>query len=159
MPISPEHAGRSYPATEPYQVSRAKIAEFAAALRDENPAYRVTAGDSGAVPAGTEPIAPPTFAAVIAFRAWDAMFADPELGLALHRTIHTEQGFTWARPLRAGDEVTATLTIDKVRTRGGSDMIQSSIRLQSVAGEHICTATGTFLHAHPTPATSGEDHV
>lgn len=141
MPISPAHAGRSYPATEPYQVSRAKIAEFAAALSDDNPAYRVST-------ASPEPIAPPTFAAVIAFRAWDAMFTDPELGLALHRTIHTEQGFNWLRPLRAGDEVTATLTIDKVRTRGGSDMIQSSIVLQSVEGEQICVATGTFLHAH-----------
>ncbi len=153
MPISPEHAGRSYPATEPYQVSRAKIAEFAAALGDDNPAYGTSTGEPA------EPIAPPTFAAVIAFRAWDAMFADPELGLALHRTIHTEQGFTWVRPLRAGDEVTATLTIDKVRTRGGSDMIHSSILLQSVAAEPICTATGTFLHAHSTPAAAGKTDV
>lgn len=147
MPISPEHAGRSYPATKPYQVSRAKIAEFAAALGDANSAYRGPADDA------PEPIAPPTFAAVIANKAWDAMFADPELGLALHRTIHTEQGFTWARPLRAGDEVTATLTIDKVRTRGGSDMIMSSVLLQSVEGEQICTATGNFLHAHAPSAT------
>ena len=56
MPISPEHVGRSYPATKPYRVSRAKIAEFATALGDQNPAYFDE--DS--------PIAPPTFAAVIA---------------------------------------------------------------------------------------------
>lgn len=145
MPISADHAGRTYPPTVPYQVSRAKIVEFAAALGDGNPAY---------VAAADEPMAPPTFAAVIAFGAWDAMFTDPELGLALHRTIHTEQGFVWERPLRAGDEVTATLTIDKVRTRGGSDLIHSSILLHGVGGEPgerelICTATGTFLHAHP----------
>ncbi len=70
MPISEEHVGRSYPATAPYQVSRAKIAEFAAALGDaDNPAY-----------AGNAAVAPPTFAVVLASAAWDAMFADPELG-------------------------------------------------------------------------------
>ena len=59
MPISPEHVGRSYPATKPYRVSRAKIAEFATALGDGNPAY------FGA----DAPIAPPTFAAVFGAQA------------------------------------------------------------------------------------------
>lgn len=49
MPITAEHAGRRYPAAPPYEVSRAKIAEFATAIRDDNPAYF---SDS--------PIAPPT---------------------------------------------------------------------------------------------------
>ena len=44
-------------------------------------------------------------AAVLAARAWGAMFADPELDVALHRTIHGDQRFTWLRPLRAGDVV------------------------------------------------------
>ena len=51
MPITAEHVGRRYPAAPPYEVSRAKIAEFATAIRDDNPAYF---SDS--------PIAPPTFA-------------------------------------------------------------------------------------------------
>ena len=55
MPISAEHAGRTYDPAPAYRVSRAKIAEFARAIQDENPAYF-----------GDHPIAPPTFAAVIA---------------------------------------------------------------------------------------------
>ena len=66
--IDESHAGRSYPATEPYQVTAVKIAEFAAAIGDDNPAY-----------AGASPIAPPTFAAVIAGRAWEALWADEGL--------------------------------------------------------------------------------
>ena len=58
MPITAEHVGRRYPAAPPYVVSRAKIAEFAEAVRDDNPAYR-----------GDHPVAPPTFAAVIAAQA------------------------------------------------------------------------------------------
>ena len=89
-----------------------------------------------------------TFAIVVASRAWEQLFGDAELGLALHRTIHGEQGFRWERPLRAGDEVTATLTIDRFRTRGGSDMVGTSVALQTTDGELVCTATATFVHAH-----------
>lgn len=133
--ISESHAGRSYPPTEPYEVTGARIAEFAAALGDHNPAYR-----------GDAPIAPPTFAAVIAGRAWEALWTDAELGLQLRRIVHGDQRITHHRPLRAGDRVTATLTIDKVRTRGAVDIISSSVSLDTLDGEPVCTAASTFLH-------------
>jgi acyl dehydratase len=136
MPISDDHVGRSYPATTPYQVSRAKISEFAAALGDPDfPAYT-----------GDDPIAPPTFAVVLSSAAWDAMFADVELELSLSRTVHVDQKFVWERPLRAGDEVSATLTIEKVRARGATAIIGISVALTTTAGEHLCTATSTLMH-------------
>lgn len=133
--ITEQHAGRSYPPTDAYEVTAAKIAEFAAALGDDNPAY-----------AGEKPIAPPTFAAVIAAQAWHALWDDPELGLALNRVVHGDQRITPVRPLRAGDRVTATLRIDKVRHRGGVDMINSSVLLLDSDGEDVCTAAATFMH-------------
>ena len=136
MPISPEHVGRSYPATKPYRVSRAKIAEFATALGDQNPAYFDE--DS--------PIAPPTFAAVIAAQAWGSMFDDPDLGLALRRTMHADQRFDIVRPLREGDDVVATLTIERVRSRGGTDMVTIGVDLASVEGEPLGTATSQLIH-------------
>lgn len=136
MSISEDHVGRSYPATAPYQVSRAKIAEFAAALGDEdNPAY-----------AGDDPIAPPTFAVVLSSAAWDAMFADPELELSLSRTVHVDQRFAWQRPLHSGDEVSATLTIEKVRARGATAIITIAVQLATTTGEALCTATSTLMH-------------
>lgn len=140
MPISDAHVGRSYPATAPYEVSRAKIAEFAAALDDaDNPAY-----------SGENPIAPPTFAAVLAAAAWDPLFDDPELDLSLSRTVHGDQRFAWQRPLRAGDQVTATLTIEKVRVRGAAAFVTIAVVLSTTAGEQLCTASSTLVH------TSGE---
>lgn len=136
MAIDETHTGRTYPPTEAYEVSAAKIAEFAVAIGDDNPAYR---GDS--------PVAPPTFVAVISAAAWQSMFDDPELDLALRRVVHGDQRFTYVRPLRAGDRVTAALTIDKVRTRGAADIISSSVRLEDQAGELVCTATATFFHS------------
>lgn len=138
MPITDAHVGRSYPATPPYRVNREKIAEFAAALGDDNPAY-----------AGDAPQAPPTFAAVLAAQAWERLFADPALDLQLARTIHADQRFAWTRPLRAGDEVTATLRIDKVRARANTAFITVSVALETTAGEPVVTATSTLLHTWP----------
>ncbi|MCA0295175.1 MAG: MaoC family dehydratase N-terminal domain-containing protein [Actinobacteria bacterium] len=142
MPISEDHVGRSYPATAPYQVSRAKIAEFAAALGDvQNPAY-----------AGDDPVAPPTFAVLLSSAAWDEMFADPDLALSLSRTVHVDQRFAWRRPLRAGDEVTATLTIEKVRARGATAIITIAVDLATTDGEPLCTATSTLMHTSEVAA-------
>lgn len=138
MAISDAHVGKVYPATSPYLVTQGKIAEFASALGDDNPAYR-----------GVDAVAPPTFAAVLAAEAWGALFGDAELDLQLKRTIHYDQRFAWSRPLRAGDEVTARLTIDKVRVRGASAFITVSVRLSTTTGDEVCTATSTLLHTWP----------
>lgn len=139
MSISESHVGRSYPPTAPYVVSSAKIAEFAKAIGDENPAY-----------CGEQPIAPPTFVALISSAAWEGMFADAELGLALRRIVHGDQKFSYERPLRSGDVVRATLTIDKVRVRGQADIIGSSVKIETTDGELICTAAATFFHSRET---------
>ena len=135
MPIAETHVDRSYPPTAPYEVSRAKIAEFAAALGDDNPAY-----------GGPDPIAPPTFGAVLAASAWDALFRDAELGLSLARVVHADQAFTWARPLRAGDRVSATLRIEKVRVRGATAFVTIAVTLTDAAGAEVCRATSTLVH-------------
>lgn len=136
--IRESHLGRTYPPTEPYVVSAAKVAEFAAAIGDAgNPAY-----------AGPRAVAPPTFAVVLSSAAWGAMFDDPELQLSLSRTVHTDQRFVWRRPLRVGDEVTATLRIDKLRARGTSAFITIVVELDA-GGERVCDATSTLLHTWP----------
>lgn len=135
MAISENHVGRSYPGTAPYEVSAAKIAEFAAALGDDSERYR-----------GPDAVAPPTFAAVVLSPAWDAMFADPELDLALSRIVHGDQRFTYTRPMRAGDVISGTLRIDKVRLRGSSEIISASIEVTTESGEPICTVQATFFH-------------
>ena len=136
MAITQAHAGRRYPPTDPYEVSAAKIAEFAEALGDPNPAYR-----------GEAAIAPPTFVAVVSSAAWERMWDDTELDVALNRVVHGDQRFRFARPLRAGDVITATLTIDKVRVRAGSEIISTSVLVATTAGEEICTAGATFFHS------------
>lgn len=135
MPIAETHVGRSYPPTSPYEVSAAKIAEFATALGDANPAYE-----------GDVPIAPPTFAAVVAATAWEDLFGDPELGLDLSRVVHGDQSFVWHRPLRAGDRVVGVLSIDKVRCRGALEIVGVTVRLRTADGEPVVDSSSTFVH-------------
>ncbi len=141
MAVSEAHVGRTYPPTPPYAVSAAKIAEFARALGDDTPAY-----------AGPAPVAPPTFAAVIAAPAWQQLFDDPELGLALSRIVHGDQRFDHRSPLRTGDVVAAALTIDKVRVRAGTEMITASVLITGADGTERATATATFVHSRPAAA-------
>ena len=141
MAIAQEHVGRTYPPTEPYEVTAVKVAEFAAALGDANPRY-----------AGAAAVAPPTFAAVLAASAWQAMFDDPELGLALRRVVHGDQRFDLHRVLRVGDLVTATLTIDKVRVRESADVIGASVAIRTLDDEPVATAVATFFHSREANA-------
>ncbi|MGJ3507682.1 FAS1-like dehydratase domain-containing protein [Enemella sp. A6] len=136
MPITAEHVGRSYPPTPAYPVGQAKIEEFATALGERDSAYH-----------GPDAVAPPTFAFVISSAAWQALFDDAELGLALHRILHADQKFSFVRPIRVGDEITATLTITSVRNRGGADMIGTEVLLRDHAGEAVATVNATLLHS------------
>ena len=142
MAISEAHAGRSYPPTAPYPVSEAKIAEFATAIGDTNSAYF-----------GPGAIAPPTFVATVSALAWEEMFADQELGLALRRIVHGDQRFSYHRPVRVGDVLSATLTLERVRNRGGVDILTTSTDISDADGELVCTAVGTLFHSHPADRT------
>ena len=81
MALDQSFVGRKYPPTEPYEVGREKIREFADAIGDPNPAYR----DADAARALGHPdvIAPPTFAIVLSMRAGAQVVADPALAAVL----------------------------------------------------------------------------
>ncbi len=143
MAINRDYVGRVFPASEPYEVSRVKIAEFADAIGDANPVYR----DSAAARAAGHPdvIAPPTFAIVISMAASGTAMADPDLGLNYAMVVHGEQRFSYVRPLTAGDVVTAQPTITEIRDAGRNVMLTTSTEIRTVTGELVCTATSTLV--------------
>jgi acyl dehydratase len=141
--VNPDYVGRTFPATEPYEVSRVKIAEFAAAIGDPNPVY---ADRAAAEAAGyADVIAPPTFPIVITMAASRAAVSDPGLGLNYALVVHGEQRFTYNRPLRAGDVVTARTTITGIRQVKSLTMVTTETEIATVAGEHVCTGTGVLV--------------
>lgn len=143
MAINRDYVGRTFPASEPYEVSRIKIAEFAAAIGDPNPVYR----DKAEAQAAGYPdvIAPPTFAIVVAMAASGTALADPGLGLNYAMVVHGEQRFGYTRPLTAGDVVTAQPTITEIRDAGRNVMLTTSTEIRTTAGELVCTAVSTVV--------------
>jgi acyl dehydratase len=143
MPIDPSHAGRSYPPSDPYEVGLEKIREFADAIGDPNPAYRDRAAAAGL--GHPDVIAPPTFPFVLTWRATRALVDDPELGIDYSRVVHGEQRFVHARPVRVGDALTVTVTLETVRSAGGHDMLTSRSDVATLDGEHVVSAWATLV--------------
>src|ERR1700749_4971239 len=148
MPANQDFVGRTFPATKPYEVSRVKIAEFADAIGDPSPVYR---DRDAAVAAGyPDVIAPPTFPIVVTMAASGSAVADPELGINYALVVHGEQRFEYTRPLHAGDVVTAQSTIESIREVGSNTLLNTRTDLQTVAGEHVCTAFSIIVERGAT---------
>jgi acyl dehydratase len=143
MPVNPDFAGRSFPPSEPYEVSRVKIAEFAQAIGDPSPLCR----DQAAAQAAGYPdvIAPPTFAIVITMASSGHAMADEDLGLDYSMVVHGSQQFSHARPLHAGDVVVAQTTITDITPRRTMTMLTTRTDITTTGGEHVCTALSTLV--------------
>lgn len=143
MALNPEFAGRTYPESEPYQVCREKIREFATAIGDMNPAYH----DVEAARALGHPdlVAPPTFPFVITMKAMAVAMFDPELGLDYSRVVHGEQRHAFTRPVHAGDTLVVHSTIEAVRTVAGNDLLTFRGDLTTEAGEPVVSAWSVIV--------------
>ena len=138
MSLDPSYVGRTYPPTGVYEVGREKIREFADAIGDPNPAYR----DPAAAAALGHPdvIAPPTFAFVVTMAANDRLVDDPDLGLDFSRVVHGDQKFTYFRPVRAGDRLSVTVSIEAIKSMAGNDFLTSRTDMLTEDGEPVVTA-------------------
>jgi acyl dehydratase len=143
MPVDVAFAGRVYPPTEPYEVGREKIREFADAVGDANPAYR----DADAAHALGYPdvIAPPTFAIVLTLKAGHQVIMDPQLGIDYSRVVHGEQRFVHTRPVHAGDVLQVVVTLEDIRVAAGNDIVTTRSDVTTVDGEPVLTATSTIV--------------
>ncbi|WP_030457002.1 MaoC family dehydratase N-terminal domain-containing protein [Herbidospora cretacea] len=138
MALNRDFIGRAYSSPTPYEVSRLKIKEFAAAIGDANPIYR----DAEAAKAAGHPdvVAPPTFPIVFALAGAGEGLNDPEFGLDWSMVVHGEQRFTYDRPIYAGDRLLCTSTISEIRSVGRNEFITVRGDVTTVDGEPVCTS-------------------
>jgi acyl dehydratase len=128
MPVDQTLIGRVFPPTRPYTVSEEKVRDFVAA----------TGGtyEGGAAPA--------TFPIVLAFDAMNA-FLEAE-SIDLFRIVHGEQRFTYRRPVRPGDVLTATLSVASLRQIAGNDIIGTTSEITDESGDLVCATSATLVH-------------
>ncbi len=143
MAINTGYVGRTFEPSEPYEVSRVKIAEFADAIGEPSPLCR----DRAAAQAAGYPdvIAPPTFAIVVSAAGSARVTHDPGLGVNYAMVVHGEESFEHARPLHAGDVVVSQSTIESIRPLGSMTALTTVTRIRTVDGEHVCTARSTLV--------------
>jgi hypothetical protein len=133
-------------------VERGKIAEFAHACLNTSDVYKAA-----------DAVAPPTFPQSMALwraRTGRAAAGPGREGLDMRRVLHGEQEFEYARPLRAGDVLTATSHVkdeyEKEGKRGGTmTFIVSETVFRDQNGEIVAYSRGTTIQTSKA-ATSSE---
>ena len=143
MPINPQLVDVAFDPVPAYLVGREKIREFAAATHVTDPQHtdvKVARGRGYA-----DIVAPPTFPIVIQEKTLAQLLAHPESGIDFSRVVHGDQKFEYSRPIVAGDELVATLSVTKVQSLGAHSMVTSESVMTTVAGEHVVTASSTLV--------------
>jgi acyl dehydratase len=143
MAVNAALAGTSYPPTAPYLVGREKVREFAAAVGSRDPLCLDV--DAARAAGYDDVVAPPTFAVVVQERTLAQLLADEGAGIDFSRVVHGDQRFTFTRPIVAGDELVAELTVSSVKSLGGHTMVTADSVIRDARGEHVVTAVSTLV--------------
>jgi acyl dehydratase len=143
VPVNPDSVGRVFPPTAPYLVGREKVREFARAVFADAPQH--SDPDAARALGYADVVAPPTFAIVIAEQTLKQLLSEPDSGIELSRTLHAEQRFRYSRPIVAGDELSARMSVSGLRALGGNAMVTSDTEITDAAGNHVVTATSVLV--------------
>ncbi|MDQ1580494.1 MAG: hypothetical protein QOD05_1269 [Microbacteriaceae bacterium] len=143
MPVNPELQGRVFPPVAPYLVGREKIREFARAVFATNPINHDP--DAARAAGHADIVAPPTFPVVVQESTLAQLLDEPDSGIDFSRVVHGDQRFSYTRPVVAGDELTATLTVSSVKTLGGHSMVTAESEIVDASGAHVVTAISTLV--------------
>jgi acyl dehydratase len=143
VPVNPELAGREFPPTAPYLVGREKVREFARAVFADDPQHHDPA--AAQTLGYADVVAPPTFAIVVTDATLQQLLSEPDSGIVLQNVLHAEQRFRYSRPIVAGDELTARLSVTGIRAMGAASMVTSESEITDAAGDHVVTTTSILL--------------
>ncbi len=143
MPVNPAIEGRSYPPTAPYLVGREKLREFARAVQADAPVcFDVDVARAAGYP---DVVAAPTFPIVVQELTLTQLLSDPDAGVDFARVVHGDQRFSYSRPIVAGDELTAVMTVTSVRSLAGNDLVTAESEIRDAGGAHVVTATSSLV--------------
>jgi acyl dehydratase len=153
MTLNREFIGRTHESCEVYEVSREKIRDYAIATCDPNPAYLDPAvARSLGYP---DVIAPPSFAFMLFFRFGGWPMFDPAFGKKAQPVcVHRAQRVTHRRPVRAGDRLVQTTTVNDICDIGSHEQFTTTHEIATVDGEPVCTIVNTIV-SRGTAVTAG----
>jgi acyl dehydratase len=140
--------GRSYPAST-YEVKEEVMIKYALATNETNPRLLEIGADGGL-------IAAPVFPVVYHARVLGKPIGDPELNIDFKRALHGEQDMIFHRPVRAGDIISTTPSIEDIRDKGTGETIAVRLRSENQSGELVEETLFTlFVRGRPKTEPRG----
>jgi acyl dehydratase len=124
-------------------VGREKVREFARAVMSTNAIHADVAAARAAGYADL--VAPTTFAVVVQEKTLAQLLDMPGANIDFSRVVHGSQDFSFTRPIVAGDELTAVLTVESVKSLAGNSLVTAVSQITDALGAHVVTATSTLV--------------
>lgn len=143
MAIKTDIRGLIWRYPEPFVVGREKIREFAKAIKCEDPACY---DEAAAAELGYDALlAPLTFVAILAKLVQSDFFRNVDTGYTTMQMVQVDQGFTYRKPIKAGDVLYARMEIASVNERFGADIVTTRNILTNQDGEVVLEAFTTMM--------------
>lgn len=137
------YVGKALPPSEPYQVSREKVREFALAIGEGAPVcHDVEAARAAGHP---DVVAPPTFAVTFTMPLIEAFLRDPAFGWDYAHMVHGDQSITLHRPIHGGDELVTVIHVEDLQTRAGAHRLTLRCDVADTAGEAVATTKALLV--------------
>jgi acyl dehydratase len=132
-----------------FPVERGKLREFARSLHDDDPVWH---DPEAAAAAGFDGVpTPPTITVISAHWTAGGLVGHAlNLGLDVRRLLHGESSWSYAAPVRAGDELTASTHVADVTTREGRrggtmTLLTLETAFANQRGEHVALLRETMI--------------
>ncbi|MDD7811530.1 (3R)-hydroxyacyl-ACP dehydratase subunit HadC [Mycolicibacter sinensis] len=143
MAIKTDIRGLIWRYPEPFVVGREKIREFARAIKAEDPACY---DEAAAAELGYDSVlAPLTFVAILAKLVQSDFFRNVDTGYTTMQMVQVDQGFTYRKPIKAGDVLYARMEIASVNERFGADIVTTRNILTDQDGDVVLEAFTTMM--------------
>ncbi len=126
MAMNRELIGRTYEAST-HEVKEEAMIRYALATNETNPRFLNSNVEGGL-------IAPPVFPVVFHAQALGKPIGDPELNIEFRRALHGEQDMKFHRPIRPGDVLVTTPSIEDIREKGTGETISIRLRTENQSG-------------------------
>lgn len=143
MAIKTDIRGMIWRYPEPFKVGREKIREFSRAIKAEDPACF---DEAEAAKLGHDSLlAPLTFVAILAKMVQSDFFRHVDTGYTTMQMVQVDQGFTYVKPIKAGDTLYARMEISSVVERFGADIVTTRNILTNQDGDVVLEAFTTMM--------------
>ena len=104
--LNPDSVGSTFGGTETIAVTQSEVDAFCAVIGETDTS-----------------IAPPTFTIRITLSQFEEILTRPEIGLDWTRLVHGDQKFQIFSPVRPGDELRCSATIESYRVAAGNEIV------------------------------------